>query len=925
MTCEFKQKKPLDPGGRGESLSPFFRSCDLQKIGFLDDITYGEKLYQPDREFIVSLLNTIGALVVVLDREGRIILFNRECERVTGYSAEELYHKPVWDFLLAPEEIHELKNIINACASGKCHTKQVNYWLTRDGARRLIAWNNSIILNESQSVEYVIGTGVDITEIEALKQALRQSEEKFSKAFNASPFWVAISTLKDGTYLELNDTFTRVTGFTKAEALGRSAIDVGLFRDKSDRDRAIARIKQKGSLQDFEFVFRRKSGELRTGLWNAELIDLGEQKCLISIAQDITERKQAEQAMRDSEEKYRSLIESSTDSILMLDPNRNIVSCNKAFFDTFGYDREDVEGKSVRILHPSEERFEYFGSLYRKEMDKRGFIRDELELKTKDGTLLPLDTISSAIRGADGAIKGYAVIYRDLTERRKAEMERVRLQTALSQVAETIVITDSEGLIQYANPAFSTITGYSLEEALGRSPRILKSEKHDDAFYKNLWDTISQGRVWTGHMVNKKKNGSFYEEEATISPVRDPLGNITNFVAVKRDVTNEVRLEAQLRQAQKLEAIGTLAGGIAHDFNNILTAVIGFTQLAIDDAPEATKLYGNLQQVYQAANRARDLVNQILAFSRQQEQDLKPVRIELIIKEALKLLRATLPSTVDIKNNVMSNLGYVLCDPTQIHQVIMNLCANAAFAMRETGGVLEVSLSRSEHHSDSQTALLVMAPGPYLKLTVSDTGSGIDPENLDRIFEPYFTTKGVGEGTGLGLAAVDGIVRSMGGLIQVDSESGKGSTFNIFLPLVVAETDAPPKVANDTPPLRGDERILLVDDETAILRASKQILESLGYTVTTSDCGTTALELFRANAAEFDIVITDLTMPKLRGDILAEELMTIRPDIPVILCTGFSEVVTEERAKAIGIRSFLGKPLLKKELAAAIRTVLDRE
>jgi len=888
---------------------------------FVADVASGKESVAKDT-FITSLLNTIGALVVIINREGQIKFFNDECERVIGYSAAELHDKPIWDYLLAPEELQDLKIEVDSYFSGKFQGKHVNYWLTKDRRRKLIAWNNSVILNDDQTVEYVVGVGIDITESEALKQALRQSEEKFSKAFKASPFWVAISNLNDGTYLELNDAFTRITGYTKAEAIGRSSVDIGLWADLSDRTRAFEIIKRTGSLQDFEFNFRRKSGEIRAALWSAELMELGEQQCLISIALDITDRKQAEQALRESEERYRCLIESSTDSILMLDPDRNILSCNKAFFETFGYAKEEVEGKSIRILHPSDKSYETFGTLYRKEMARQGFVKGELELKRKDGGLLPLETISSVIRAEEDAIKGYVVIYRDISDRRKAEMERIRLETALSQTAESIVITDIEGSIQYANPAFTEITGYSLEEAIGQNPKILKSDKLDQGFYRNLWETINQGRVWTGRFINKKKNGVLYEEEATISPVRDALGTIVNYVAVKRDVTNEVKLEAQLRQAQKLEAIGTLAGGIAHDFNNILTAVIGFTQLAMDQAPQATPLHGNLQQVYHAANRARELVNQILSFSRQGDQHLKPVRVELIIKEALKLLRATLPTTIEIKNKVENNLGVVMCDPTHIHQVIMNLCANAAHAMRDTGGTLEVSLSRYKHHSDSQTAL-IMAPGSYLILKVSDTGAGISPEYVERIFEPFFTTKDVGEGTGLGLAAVDGIVKSIGGLVIVESELDVGTTFHIYLPLMDSEATSSQKTVKDEPPLTGCERILLVDDEVAILKAGKQLLEGLGYTVETQHSGVAALELFREKSDSFDLVITDLTMPKLRGDKLAEKLLAVRPDIPIILCTGFSEIVSEKRAKEIGISMFLLKPLLRKELASAIRAVLD--
>jgi two-component system cell cycle sensor histidine kinase/response regulator CckA len=374
-----------------------------------------------------------------------------------------------------------------------------------------------------------------------------------------------------------------------------------------------------------------------------------------------------------------------------------------------------------------------------------------------------------------------------------------------------------------------------------------------------------------------------------------------------------------------MEAIGTLAGGIAHDFNNILAAMMGYAELASLDAPEGSKANMRWQEVLKAGLRARDLVQQILTFSRQSSQERKPVEIGPIVKETLKLLRASLPSTVEIRQHVESNADVIETDPTQIHQVLMNLCTNAAHAMRESGGILEVSLNKVDMEEPTTTPYPDLHAGPYVRLSVSDTGHGIPPQLLKRIFDPYFTTKPVGEGTGLGLAVVHGIVKSHGGEITVSSKPGKGTTFHVYLP----GTDGPKEVAASqrVEPYRlgRQECLLLIDDEQALVEVGKQMLEHLGYRVIVRTSSVEALELFRNQPEKFDLVITDMTMPNMTGDKLAREMMGIRPGMPIILCTGFSEHIAEEKVKKIGIREFVMKPLVMSDLSKTIRRVLDQK
>jgi nitrogen-specific signal transduction histidine kinase/CheY-like chemotaxis protein len=390
-------------------------------------------------------------------------------------------------------------------------------------------------------------------------------------------------------------------------------------------------------------------------------------------------------------------------------------------------------------------------------------------------------------------------------------------------------------------------------------------------------------------------------------------------IEIMEDITERQRLEMQLRQAQKMEAIGTLAGGIAHDFNNILSAIIGFSELCLDEADPGGTLEENLREVLHASHRARDLVRQILAFSRQGETDRKPLQSGLVIKEALKLLRSTLPSTIEIDIQINSH-SLIMGDPTQIHQIIMNLGANAADAMETNGGVLAVSLT--DMVMDDPAAWDVhLAPGTYQRLSVADTGDGIAPEQLDAIFEPYFSTKPEGKGTGLGLSVVHGIVHSLEGGIRVRSAPGRGTTFDIFVP--VMEFQAPEQRQNDKFLKGGRENVLFVDDEPQIAGMAKRHLEKLGYGVEIRTDSREALELFKKRHAEFDLVITDMTMPYMSGDRLAKELLKIAPRVPIILCTGFSTRVSEQRIAQLGIKAVAMKPLVRDELARLVRKVLD--
>jgi PAS domain S-box-containing protein len=435
---------------------------------------------------------------------------------------------------------------------------------------------------------------------------------------------------------------------------------------------------------------------------------------------------------------------------------------------------------------------------------------------------------------------------------------------------------------------------------------------------------VYQDRLVGNLLIGQKDTGYTDDDQRLMEMVADQIAPVLK-TRLERDREQKERklAEIRLQQVQKLEAIGSLAGGIAHDFNNILSAILGYAQLAMDRLPEGSPAQADLEQIYKGGERAKDLVMQILAFSRQQKQNAVPIQISSIIKEVLKFLKSTLPSSIEIRQQIVPDAGIVMADPTWIHQILMNLCTNAAHAMDKTGGILTVTLFNMTLDLDMIAALPDLVPGKYLKLTVGDTGHGIPPDILPKIFDPYFTTKKRGEGTGLGLATVHGIMKSCNGGITASSQPGQGTTFQLYFPIIETpndiETDSPPFPVATT---LKDARILVVDDEPPIAKMGKQILELMGYQAEACTDPLDALARIKDDPNQFDLVITDLTMPGMKGDQLAMELMKIRPDLPVILCSGFSMNMSQKQADAAGIKAFLSKPILKNKLAAVVRDVL---
>ena len=522
---------------------------------------------------------------------------------------------------------------------------------------------------------------------------------------------------------------------------------------------------------------------------------------------------------------------------------------------------------------------------------------------------------------------------RDITDRLR-EQEKLRKsedfnKRIIESSPDCIKTLDLDGRLQFISEG-----GKKLLEIEDIGPYLNQSwiDFWKGADRKAVLEAISkakEGNVgrFQGYCPTERGTPKWWD--VIITPVFDKDDKIEKFIAVSRDITEkrqeeEARrhLETQLQQAQKMEAIGTLAGGIAHDFNNILSIIIGYSELALMEAPEDGKVSHDVQEVLKAGGRAKDLVKQILTFARQSDTEVKPIQVKYILKEAIKMLKASVPSSIEIRETIESD-AMILADPTQVYQVIMNLCTNATHAIEDEVGVMKVQLKEVSLDSRFTELHPNILPGSYLQLRVEDTGCGMNPDVLEKIFDPYFTTKGVGEGTGLGLSVIKGIVDGCKGGITVMSEIGKGSTFDVYFPIIETKSEKLALKSEKEEAPTGDEVILLIDDEPSIVRLYETMLTALGYRATSRTSPIEALELFKSDPGRFDLVITDMTMPQMTGDLLAIEMKKIRPDIPVILSTGYSKRISDEIASAIGINSFLMKPVVKLEMARMVRKVLD--
>ncbi len=600
-------------------------------------------------------------------------------------------------------------------------------------------------------------------------------------------------------------------------------------------------------------------------------------------------------------------------------PDQKIEYVNRHIQTVLGYDPEECINQSTRMLFSCDEIFRSANRIIedatRKKMERIYF---ESEFRTKHGKKIIVEDTVSLVYEEDRLVKQICVV-QDITEKRRLSLERDRLVTAIEQAGEAIVITDHEGTIQYVNPSFSRITGYSREEVLGKNPRILKSGLQDEKFYQNLWQTILSGQTWKGNFTNRRKDSSMYEQDATISPIYNERRQLINFVAVMQDVSAETELRAQLRQSQKLEAIGTLAGGIAHDFNNLLYIILGFSNLILETPGLDQITLRHTLEIRKAGERGADLVRQILSFSRKDQDSLKrPMRLQPLLQEVARLLRGSFGASVKIHQYIDADCGPILGNANQLYQVLINLGNNALQALPSGTGIVKISMQQETLQGSRLLQGQGSISGPHLVISFEDNGAGIPPEKLGRIFEPYFTTKKSKDGTGLGLSIVHKIISDHKGLITVASKPGQ-TIFTIYLPVYQE-----PQAVKEAAPLPASvvttgQRILFVDDESQITDLVQRMLGKRNFQVQTFNSPLLAWEKFQRDPDSFDILITDQSMPEMTGTELIARMHHLRPDLPVLICTGYGEEQRITRLLPQHLSRVLQKPINFTELVDMIR------
>jgi PAS domain S-box-containing protein len=772
--------------------------------------------------------------------------------------------------------------------------------------------------------------------LELSSQELLQSNSEMRAIFHAIPD-LLFRLDRDGTILDYEAGATGNFLIQPKELLGKRIQDVPHKIVGDEFAQAIQQVLDTRSTVSIEYCLT--IGDQRQ-YFEARLLPLLESQ-IVAIVRNITERKQSEDALITSERRLADIVEFLPDATLVIDGDSRVIAWNKAIEEMTGIPKEDILGKggyAYAVPFYGEPcpilidlAFRYDPEIVRKygSVEKRGkSLYVEKYLPEIQGRKeLFLWAVASPLLDSRGNLIGAIESLRDITERKQVEDALMHAEEKYRDMVENSVTGIyqilPEGRFLSVNASIANMLGYDSREDLlnnvANAIQLYVNPKRRSDLIRQLEE---HGSVREFEVEYFRKDKSSIWVSLNDRAVRNSVGKIAYLEGTASDITDRKLLRAQLDQAQKMEAIGTLAGGIAHDFNNILAPIIGYTELSLNMVSEDDKLAHNMRQVLSSANRAKDLVKQILSFSRKTGQANEPVQVSLVVREALKLLRSSLPSTIEICLCLHPDAVdcTTLADQTRIHQVLMNLCTNAAHAMHDKGGTLTVTLENVDIGPHSGRRIPDLAPGPYLKLSVADTGHGMDETVRQRIFDPYFTTKGPDEGTGLGLAVVYGIVKNFSGAIEVSSKPDEGAVFDVYLP----RAEKIRRLFEDMPaPLpAGHARILVVDDEKFIVDMIKDILDDLGYETVPKYSSIEALETFRARPEDFDLVVTDMTMPHLTGMDLAREILMIRPQIPIILCTGFSDQVNGNKTRRLGIKKLMMKPVSMRDLAFAINEIL---
>jgi len=731
----------------------------------------------------------------------------------------------------------------------------------------------------------------------------------------------------EGRILGSNRAFEEYLGLPKSQLIGKTAFEFQPTHLAEIYLKADQELFLKRGVQVYEASMLFADGVKHEVIFHKALISGpgGTIEGVVGTMLDITERKRSEEALEQTRRQMQLILDSAGEGIYGVDLDGRVTFSNPAAAKMTGYDQEELLGvQQHTVLHHTKAD----GATYPvEECPIHAAFRDGVThygcdevFWRKDGSSFPVDFISNPILEG-GALVGAVVVFKDITERVRSEEQLLKLSQAVMQNPVSVVITDLSGTIEFVNPRFTKITGYEPCEAIGKNPCVLKSGQTSPEVYRNMWATISSGRIWTGELYNQSKNGDFFWEKATISPIRNSAGVITHYMAFKEEITEHKRLEAQLRHAQKMEAVGQLAGGVAHDFNNILTAIMGFGHMLRRAIETGDPKHRHLDQILSAADRAAQLTSSLLTFSRKQVMTLVPTSLTGLADKHVKFLERVIGEDVTLETEFCSQALVVLADGGQIEQVFMNLATNGRDAMPD-GGKLRFTLDSVTLGKEFYQQHGFGEPGRYALVTVSDSGLGMSQETQKKIFEPFFTTKDTGRGTGLGLSIVYGIVKQHNGFIVVSSELGVGTIFSVYLPLVSQEAKEQHPAAVTAPP-GGDETILVAEDDSAVRALLESALLELGYNVILARDGQEAVELFMAHDANVDLAIFDVLMPRKKGKEACDELRQLDPTLKVLLLSGYDAEFIQSRGGLIDGVDLLTKPVQPMALARKVRQMLD--